>query len=159
MPIRVELDVDEVVEGLRRVQSRLGRNVGQALEMGANLVVNRAKTHHDYTDRTGAATNSIVAEPVSGSFAGGDLTVTVAGGAPHFVFLEFGTKRHKDKIRPRHRKALRWPVEGGFAFATEVDHPGTPAYEPLAKALESEFGQIVELVGDATEAAFAEEGL
>lgn len=156
MAIRVEFDVDEVVDGLKQVTKLMGPKVHEAMELGSNLVAARAKSEHGYTDITGAATNSVSAEPVTGSFASGDLEAIVAGGAEHYAYLEFGTKAHK--IRPKHRKALRFATANGFAFAKEVSHPGTQAYAPLANALEHEFAQITEVIADSVDAAFAEAG-
>lgn len=42
--------------------------------------------------------------------------------APHARFVHWGTRPHV--IRPKKRKALRWPVGGTFAFAKKVNHPG-----------------------------------
>lgn len=42
--------------------------------------------------------------------------------APHALFVHWGTKPHV--IRPKDKKALRWPVASGFAFAKVVRHPG-----------------------------------
>lgn len=42
--------------------------------------------------------------------------------APHAVFVHWGTRPHD--IRPKHKKALRWPGGGAFAFAKRVHHPG-----------------------------------
>lgn len=42
--------------------------------------------------------------------------------APHAVFVHWPTRAHI--IRPRNRKALRFPVGGAFAFAKFVRHPG-----------------------------------
>lgn len=50
-------------------------------------------------------------------FVGHDLQI-----APHAAFVVLGTRPHK--IRPREKRALRWPVGGGFRFARVVNHPG-----------------------------------
>ena len=42
--------------------------------------------------------------------------------APHAIFVHWPTRAHI--IRPKNRKALRWPVGGAFAFAKIVHHPG-----------------------------------
>jgi hypothetical protein len=42
--------------------------------------------------------------------------------APHALFVHWPTRAHV--IRPRNRKALRFPVGGAFAFAKAVNHPG-----------------------------------
>lgn len=42
--------------------------------------------------------------------------------APHAVFVHWGTRPHV--IRPKRKKALRWPAGGKFVFAGVVNHPG-----------------------------------
>jgi hypothetical protein len=42
--------------------------------------------------------------------------------APHALFVHWGTKPHI--IRPKTKKALRWPSGDGFVFAKIVHHPG-----------------------------------
>jgi phosphatidylserine/phosphatidylglycerophosphate/cardiolipin synthase-like enzyme len=42
--------------------------------------------------------------------------------APHAAFVHWGTRPHV--IKPRNKKALRFPVGGAFAFARQVNHPG-----------------------------------
>ena len=42
--------------------------------------------------------------------------------APHAVFVHWGTKPHV--IKPKNKKALRWPGGAGFIFAKFVNHPG-----------------------------------
>lgn len=45
--------------------------------------------------------------------------------ANYAAYVELGTQPHE--IRPRVRRALRWKVQGGYRFATRVQHPGTRA--------------------------------
>ena len=52
--------------------------------------------------------------------------------APHARFVHWGTRPHV--IRPKKRKALRWPVGGTFAFAKKVNHPGYEGDAYFAKA-------------------------
>ena len=53
----------------------------------------------------------------AGWFVGHDTQV-----APHALFVHWGTKPHL--IKPRNKKALRWPAGNKFAFAKVVHHPG-----------------------------------
>lgn len=52
--------------------------------------------------------------------------------APHAMYVIFGTRPHV--IRPKDKKALRWAVPGGFAFAKEVNHPGYRGDDYFTKA-------------------------
>lgn len=154
--LQFDVDVEGVVAALKVAGQNLGKYVPMALEMGGDLVAVEAKQNHAYTDRTGELTNSIVRDEVQGSFDGQDLRCTVSAGAPHATFVELGTKPHK--IRPKYRKALRWPVEGGFAFARSVDHPGTQPTFFLRRAVEVKFLEVQQFIADATELSFAEAG-
>jgi len=153
---RFDIDVDGVVAALKVAGQNLGQHLPLALELGADLVAAEAKQTHTYKDRTGLLTNSIARAPIEGSFDGQDLQCTVAAGAPYGVFVELGTRPHK--IKPKYRRALRWPAEGGFAFAKEVDHPGTQPTFFIRRAVESQFLQVQQLLQDATELSFAEAG-
>lgn len=153
--IDISLDVSGVVDGIAKVQERIKRNVPDALGMGAEMVAAQAKAVHDYEDRTSVLTNSIANDGVQGSF-GGDLHATVSAGAEHGIYVEKGTKAHT--IKPKHRKALRFAVEGGFAFSKGVDHPGTKATNFLANALEAKLPEVRQGLQDAVGASFAEAG-
>lgn len=155
MTLKLEFDVSELKEAFKDAERKLGPRIKTALQLAADLVAKEAKTNHDYTDRTGELTNSIMADDVQGSFASG-MSATVSAGAEHGVFMEFGTKAHI--IRPKNQKALRWPVSGGFAFAKEVKHPGTKATNFLSNALEAKLDIIEDILEDATADAFEDAG-
>ncbi len=155
MTLKIEFDVSELKDAFKDAERKLGPRIKTALQLGADLVAQEAKTNHGYTDRTGELTNSIMPDDVQGSFASG-MSVTVSAGAKHGAFVEFGTKAHI--IRPDVKKALRWPVSGGFAFAKEVKHPGTKAIPFLADALEAKLDIIEDVLEDATADAFEDAG-
>ncbi len=52
--------------------------------------------------------------------------------APEALFVHWGTRPHT--IRPKAKKALRWPAGGAFAFAKVVHHPGYAGDPWLARA-------------------------
>jgi hypothetical protein len=142
---------------LAAVAPKLEQNLARAARMAAEAAATRAKQVHEYEDRSGVLTNSIGAEGPTGSFAAGDLTAVVSAGAPYASYLEEGTPPHK--IRPKFRKALRWAVEGGFAFAGEVDHPGTQPTRFLANAVEATEPHLANnLVPQAIELSFVQAG-
>ncbi len=155
MTLELEFDVSELKEAFNDAERKLEPRIKTALQLGADLVVREAKTNHDYTDRTGALTNSIMADDIQGSFASG-MSITVSAGAKHSVFVEEDTKAHI--IRPKNQSALRWPVSGGFAFAKEVKHPGTTGTHFMANALEAKLDIIEDLLEDATADAFEDAG-
>ncbi len=154
--LHIEVDVEAVVKAVDRARDNLARNVPLALQLSADLVAGQAKTVHDYTDRSGMLTNSIAPDMVEGTFEGGNLSVVVAAGAAYGLFVEKGTRPHT--IKPRYRRMLRWPAEGGFVFARKVRHPGTEPRHFLANALEAKVRDIDEAMQDATMLSFAQAG-
>ncbi len=156
MALKIELDVDGIVDAFKKAEKRLTVNIPVGLKLSADLVAAEAKEHHDYEDRTGVLTNSIMADEVEGTFEEGNLQVVVSAGAPYALFVEEGTRPHK--IRPRFRKALRFPIEGGFAFAQEVNHPGTEPTEFLANAGLAKIPQMEQVIEDAAALSFLQAG-
>ena len=155
--VDIQLDYDEIVEAMGEADGHLDRMIPQALGLGADMVAAEAREHHDYTDQTGELTNSIQSDGVKGRWQSGNLSATVSAGAAHGIFVEEGTEGHP--IGPKYRKALRFPVDGGFAFAKEVWHPGTHAYAFLSDALEKKMPGITEEMEAAVELAFIKAGL
>lgn len=155
--IDIDLDAGELLRALGEADRKIGQQVGRGLELGADLVAAHAKQHHDYEDRSSLLTNSIESEGVTGSWRGDDLVAAVAAGAPHATAIEYGARPHV--IRPRHRRRLRWPVEGGYAFATKVDHPGNREYAYLGNALDAKLPDIVRQLEAAIELGFHRAGL
>ena len=157
MSVDVSLDVEDIVGAIGVVREKMAEHIPAALAMGADLVAAEAKRTHEYQDQTSLLTNSIMSDGVHGALFGGSLEAVVSAGAPYAPSIEFGAKAHV--IKAKHRKALRWPIEGGFMFAGKVNHPGNREYAFLGNALDVEFPGIVENVEDAVEASFAEAGL
>lgn len=152
-----ELDVEPLKAAFKLAEKRLAENIPVALALGADIVAAHARVRHDgYVNQTGELSGSIMADEVQGSFASGDMTATVAAGAAHGIFVHDGTKPHV--IKPKQRKALRWEVEGGFAFAKEVHHPGTDATNFLANAVEEKLPEVAAVIEDAAALSFEEAG-
>ncbi len=154
--LHFEVDVEAVVQAVERARENLARNVPLALQLSADLVAVQAKTVHEYKDRSSVLTNSIAPDAIEGTFDGGNLSVVVGAGAAYGIYVERGTRPHR--IKPRYRKSLRWPVEGGFVFSRGVRHPGTRGTHFLANALDSRLGEIDEAMQDATTLSFAQAG-
>jgi hypothetical protein len=100
----------------------LRRTVAQAIEAGLRktgdhffeVILGAADKH----TKTGALVQSLQNRYVPGVYTiEHDLQR-----APHAVFVHWGTRPHT--IRPKLRKALRWPTNNVFAFAKVVNHPG-----------------------------------
>lgn len=149
---------DDLIAALERVDEELEQTLPVALQLGADMVVAHAKANHEYRDGSNATlTNSIGRGEVTGSFKGGDLGIEVAAGAPHAAAIEYGARPHK--IKPRHRKVLRFAGKVGFVFASEVNHPGNRPYRYLRNALEAKMPEITEECAAAVDLAFWNAGL
>jgi hypothetical protein len=129
----------------------LDREMDRAMDAAVDVVANEARLRAP--SKTGELANSI-GVAVGGSFRADTLTGVVSAGAPHALAVEDGTRPHV--IRPRFRRALRFPSaggRGGFAFAKKVHHPGTDPKPFLEPALESKADEIVGLFEDARDLA------
>ncbi len=149
--------LDELRAALGRVHDNLERNVGMAIGMAGTEAERRAKSTNLFRDRTGALRNSIKLDGPTGTLSAGDITATLSAGAAHAEYVEKGTRPHE--IRPRFRKALRWPTEGGFGFARLVRHPGT-APRPFLQTAAEEASKLLEekFLPQAVELSFIEAG-
>jgi len=157
--IEAEIDVDGLLEAFERVGQELDREMTSSMTAALDVVAARARTDATFRDRSGALRASIQRDPgsPSGSFLSGNLAGTVSAGEAYGAPLEFGSRPHI--IRPRHRRTLRIPVEGGFLFRGAVRHPGTREYAFLANALRDSGPQIEEIFSDGIDEAFARAGL
>jgi hypothetical protein len=63
----------------------------------------------------------------------GQAAVQVVNDAPHSMIVEFGSGPHV--IEPKNKQALAWP--GGRHPVKRVNHPGTPAFHVLRRALKA----------------------
>lgn len=92
----VHVDTTALEEALTRLADALDRRMTEAAEDVAVLIADKAKTEHDYIDRTGALTASIAPGVVGGSFTRGTLEVDVTAGGQGVTyarFIEEGTSR------------------------------------------------------------------
>lgn len=155
MPIILELDLDDVIEGLEQLPAELDAQTRRWMRASLELV---AATARELAPKgaTSLLSESIQALPVSGSFSEGTLEGTVEAGAPYALAVELGTRPHE--IKPRFRRALRWPVAGGFAFAKRVRHPGTAPQPFLEPAIEQNADSIADELEAAIELAFHRAG-
>lgn len=113
----------------RGLQIGMRRGLHAAGEIGVEGIRREAPVgKREAGDRKGPHLRDTVSFHLSGS--GAFLTLTFRVSAAHARYVHDGTRPHK--IRPKRAKtpgkrgpALRWSAGGGFAFAPEVDHPGT----------------------------------
>lgn len=157
LTVDVSFDVDGVVGALERFDRALDRRLGAWMGQALDDVAARAKQTTAFVDRSDVLRNSIGAEDPEGSWSSNNLRGEVAAGAPYAAAIEFGSRPHD--IVPKHRKALRWPAEGGFRFARRVRHPGTAPRRFLADALDQAWPDLVAEAGAAVELAAHDAGL
>lgn len=151
-------DLSTLADHFRDLRKRLDQRLPQAVAMAAQVGANHAIKNHAFKSRSGVLASSIATGGVTGTFTGGDLQSTISAGAGHALFVAKGTKPHE--IRPKYRKVLRWPVEGGYRFARGVKHPGTKA-DPFLDHGAAEAVKILrtKLVPGAVKLAMHESGL
>lgn len=148
---------DALARAFVKVGAGLEQNVGRALGMAGSLAVGHAKQTSMFHDRSAVLRNSIDYDGPVGSFSAGDMHITVTAGAEHASYIEKGTRPHE--IRPTFRKALRWPIEGGYAFARIVRHPGTAPRPFLEAARDWTVPKLRdELIPKAIELSFVQAG-
>jgi hypothetical protein len=139
--LRITLDVSPLGHALRALDDNLDDAMAEALRESGVMVASEARTHHEFTDRTGALTRSIHSEPVEGTFLGNDLSVQVVADTPYAKFVEEGTRAHP--IEARRAKVLRYHQNGRLMFRKRVRHPGTRPYRYLQGALDRLFPTAV----------------
>lgn len=109
------------LDGLGEALQRLGavpRDADAAFARTADEVFDFVESRVDTHTKTNTLRDSLFHRREGNDYLiGHDLSR-----APHAVFVHWGTRPHE--IRPRLRKALRWPAGGAFAFAQRVQHPG-----------------------------------
>lgn len=114
-------DVRITVEGLPAVEKRF-----KATDEAISLALATTAVHvEDLVERgagvhakTGQLERSIFKARVQGGWEVGHNSQV----APYARFVHDGARPHV--IEPDKKRALRWPVPGGFAFAKKVNHPG-----------------------------------
>lgn len=154
----IDLDLQGLVDGLKRAEPLIEKNLHSALKMVGTMVANRAKEHHEYNDRTGTLTQSIRGAEPTGKFLEGKMSVDVkAGGArvKYALAIEDGAQPHV--IKARKKKALSF---GDGIVVRSVKHPGNKAYKFMANAVDHVMeGNRVENILESALASAIERGM
>ena len=129
--------VRELVGDLRNLPENLETKVIQRMSEIAYFSAQKGAGRHV---KTGALFQSLYNRPIAGGRAVGHD----ANRAPHAVFVNFGTRPHE--IRPKNKKALRWPTPDGFRFAKWVKHPGYRGDPYIIKAKDDALAQFDAIV-------------
>lgn len=139
---------------LGRLEKILNTQMKRAMLEATRDVADYAATHHRFTSRSGNLERSIRSELVSTSPLVGQVALDKDSEAyPYNYFVHEGTGIHGPNrakwarengypIKPKNKKALRWPTAGGFAFSKGHIHPGIKPDPFLYRALEANTDNI-----------------
>jgi len=125
MKLQVHLTgAKEVRERLLAIGSQPAQALNETIEELEEFVEGEVGKH----SKTGTLTRSIYKRHIADGWElGHDLQV-----APHALFVHWGARPHV--IKPKNKRALRWPSGGQFRFAKEVHHPGNKPDPWMARA-------------------------
>jgi hypothetical protein len=140
--IRVS-DINGVVRELQAIPQGLEAYVIRNL---SQVAYDEMEQGADVHTRTGALRQSLYNRQVDGGRAVGHDT----NRAPYAGFVILGTRPHV--IKPKNKKALRWPAGGRFAFAKSVNHPGYRGDNYFVRAADEAIRQFDRIVTDAVRA-------
>lgn len=96
------------------------KRLRQAVKESTLTVAEHAQDNHRFKSRTGALEQSVMTDYRAGGLTG--VITLDSNRANYGYFVHHGFPAHN--IRPKNKKALRWPSGGRFAFAKSVRHPG-----------------------------------
>lgn len=134
------------------VEGILRRSIKNAMERSVSKLHNYATTHHRFISRTGTLERAVQSEVTDGGFRGVvSLNEGVAGYGP---CVHEGSRAHV--IRPRNKRALRWPGKGGFVFSKISHHPGYKGDPFLYDALDDNSAEIDKIFDEEIENAVNE---
>ena len=125
------MKIDVTLTGTEQVRREL-RRLGS---LGPRALAATAEDVEDYVEGQGARhhkTGRLVRCSCTKASPGGWEIGHDLQHAPHALFVHWGARPHV--IRPKNKKALRWPAGGKFAFAREVHHPGYKGDAWMARA-------------------------
>ena len=140
MSVQLEISGLEDVGLIRRLMINLVPGLkNQIIRQLSTELLTHAQTEADTHTKTGALVRSIrMQKQGEGYRIQADPTV-----APHALFVHWGTRPHE--IKPRRKRALRWPSGNRFVFAQRVNHPGyagDPFLETARARVSADFNRI-----------------
>ena len=142
MPISVR--TSGVAETVRALQGYPPHVETRTIERLSQVTFDEASRGAGRHNKTGALLQSLYNRAITKGRAVGHDPQR----APHAVFVNFGSNAHT--IKPRTRKALRWPQGGKFRFAKLVRHPGYRGDGYLFLAADSAVRQFASIVDAAS---------
>lgn len=134
MRIKITHDFAKLVRAFEAAPEETERLVRLQVEMAVRDIREYAADNHRFVTRSGATEKSIVSKSEGSA---GEVWLA----SPVAVYQHEGT--HKHEIVPRNKRALRWAVPGGFAFAKRVNVSGIKPDPYLYKAAEYQEPRIM----------------
>lgn len=131
MKVGFEFDPSALVRGLSRLPHAFDVELERCLRTAGRVIAAEARASHDYTDRTGRLTRSILPMAPTGRFTEDTLDGGAVAIAPYAGYVEEGTERMH--------------IHNGYRF--------------LRLAAFRKYREIEEIFGDAVEAAVRRAGL
>lgn len=116
LDIRLVADKRQL-DALRGIAGAIPRALAATAEDVEALVMDGAGRHAKPGGSGRLFASVIRQRDGDGWFIGHDKQI-----APYAYYVHWGTRPHV--IRPKNKKALRWPAGGKFRFAKKVHHPG-----------------------------------
>lgn len=93
MRLAFEFDPSALVRGLQRLPGALDTELERCVRRAGRIIADQARASHDYTDRTGRLTRSILPMAPTGRFSTDDLDGGAGAIAPYAGYVEEGTSR------------------------------------------------------------------
>ncbi|MDO9020562.1 MAG: HK97 gp10 family phage protein [Deltaproteobacteria bacterium] len=88
-----EFDPSALVRGLQRLPHALDVELEHCLRKAGRVIATQARASHDYTDRTGRLTRSILPMATTGRFTEDTLDGGAGAYMPYAAYVEEGTAR------------------------------------------------------------------
>lgn len=95
MDLDFEINLGPLRESLRALPDALDDTLESAVRVSAQLVAERSRAEHPYTDRTGALTRRTRAHAPRGRFTRGDLRGEIVADTLYASYVERGTSRSR----------------------------------------------------------------
>lgn len=134
MQLRITGNFESLVRAFEAAPEKTERLVSLQVKMAVRDIREYAADNHRFVARSGDTEKSIVSKAEGNAGA-----VWLA--SPVAVYQHEGTPKHE--IVPRNKRALRWAVPGGFAFAKRVNVSGIKPDPYLYKAAEYQEPRIM----------------
>ena len=134
MKLKIKVDTDKLVRAFEGAPDKTREKLREAVKSTARDITARASAEHRYIARVGSKL-----EKEGVKFRADGLNAVVFlddASVPYGRFIHEGTRAHV--IEPRNRRALRWPVGEGFAYAKRVRVSGIKPDPFLYNAAEKE---------------------